>query len=207
MTTTAHKHWFTALSDALDKTKREGNLSGVFQLATCDKLSSVPRVRTHILRAFLAPSTHPTIPLLITTTDIRSTKIGQITAEGSSRIEAVFWTESTMEQFRVMGPVYIVPSPPYATVLPQPGQSPVFDVLRETDGVDWEQTRCDTFNALSSGMRASWCRPAPGSPLKGGYGEGLKWPQTVPKLGGLCRVGDGPRKKNNICEGAWATGV
>lgn len=97
-----------------------------------------------------------------------------------------------MEQFRIMGPVYIVPSPSYTAVLPLPGESSVFDVLRETDGVDWEQTRRDTFNALSSGMRASWCRPIPGSPLKGGYDEGLEWPRTVPKLGEASEIGEEP---------------
>jgi len=33
-------------------------------------------------------------------------------------------------------------------------------------------------------MRASWCRPTPGSPLKGGYEEGEKWPKSVPTTTG-----------------------
>ncbi|KAL4070391.1 pyridoxamine 5'-phosphate oxidase-domain-containing protein [Scleroderma citrinum] len=182
MSMTEHKTWFTALSDALD----EGQLSGVFQLATYDKPASIPRVRTHILRAFLTPSIHPTIPLLLSTTDIRSSKITQIASADSTHVEAVFWRMATMEQFRIAGPVYIVPSPSYSgdgyPTVPQPGQNPIFDALREVDGVDWERTRFDTFNALSPGMRASWCTPVPGSPMKA-YDEGLAWPQTVPRLG------------------------
>ena len=87
-----------------------------------------------------------------------------------------------MEQFRIMGPVYIIPPPSHTSVVPQPGESAVFDALRETDGIDWEQTRRDTFNTLNPRMRASWCRPMPG-PLEGGYKEGLAWPQTVSKVG------------------------
>ena len=30
-------------------------------------------------------------------------------------------------------------------------------------------------------MRATWCRPAPGTPLKGGYEEMNDWPVAVPK--------------------------
>lgn len=32
-------------------------------------------------------------------------------------------------------------------------------------------------------MRASWCRPVPGTPLKGGYDDALEWPESVPALG------------------------
>ena len=32
-------------------------------------------------------------------------------------------------------------------------------------------------------MKATWCRPAPGSKLDGGYEEGNKWPDKLPKLG------------------------
>ncbi|KAL4068946.1 pyridoxamine 5'-phosphate oxidase-domain-containing protein [Scleroderma yunnanense] len=197
MSMTEHKTWFTALSDALD----EGQLSGVFQLATYDKPASIPRVRTHILRAFLTPSIHPTIPLLLSTTDIRSSKITQIASADSTHVEAVFWRMATMEQFRIAGPVYIVPSPSYSgdgyPTVPQPGQNPIFDALREVDGVDWERTRFDTFNALS---------PVPGSPMKA-YDEGLAWPQTVPRLGGLSRAGDRTTEENNIHKGAWTLGV
>lgn len=32
-------------------------------------------------------------------------------------------------------------------------------------------------------MKASWCRPVPGTKLEDGYEEAKKWPQKLPKLG------------------------
>jgi len=36
---------------------------------------------------------------------------------------------------------------------------------------------------MSGHMKASWCRPPPGSQLECGYEEAKKWPQNLPKLG------------------------
>jgi hypothetical protein len=36
---------------------------------------------------------------------------------------------------------------------------------------------------MSGYMKASWCRPSPGTKLEGGYEEAKKWPQDLPKLG------------------------
>jgi len=51
----------------------------------------------------------------------------------------------------------------------------------ETSGIDWETKRRELFDAVSEQMRATWCRPPPGSPLKGGYEEMNDWPVRVPK--------------------------
>jgi pyridoxamine 5'-phosphate oxidase len=51
------------------------------------------------------------------------------------------------------------------------------------EGIDWELKRRQIFDSMSGHMKASWCRPPPGSKLEGGYGEAKKWPQRLPKLG------------------------
>lgn len=53
----------------------------------------------------------------------------------------------------------------------------------DASGFDWEAKRHELFNAASEHMRASWCRPIPGSVLKGGYEEEKDWPETVKKEG------------------------
>ena len=47
---------------------------------------------------------------------------------------------------------------------------------------DWEQKRRELFDAMSPYMRASWCRPPPGSPISS-YDDAKAWPKTVAKLG------------------------
>lgn len=44
---------------------------------------------------------------------------------------------------------------------------------------DWESQRLQMFKNLSAHMRASWCRPVPGSRLKGGQEEAKNWPERV----------------------------
>ena len=51
------------------------------------------------------------------------------------------------------------------------------------DGIDWESKRSQVFDSMSGHMKASWCRPTPGSKLEGGYEEAKKWPQKLPRLG------------------------
>lgn len=178
------RHWYPALVEALDRVKQKGSIKGVFQLATYDHPSSTPRVRSHILRSFVTPSSYPSLPLLISTTDIRTPKVTQVSPDANS-VEGVFWTEPTLEQFRISGRIFLVPSPSYegsCPRIPPPGNSILFDALRQ-ENLDWEQTRLSTFNHLNGHMRASWCRPVPGTPMKGGYDDALEWPESVPALG------------------------
>ncbi|KAI6015632.1 pyridoxamine 5'-phosphate oxidase-domain-containing protein [Pisolithus marmoratus] len=181
----AQGRWYPALVEALDRVKQQGSsIKGVFQLATYDHPSSTPRVRSHILRSFVTPYSHPSLPLLISTTDIRTPKVTQVSPNANG-VEVVFWTEPTLEQFRISGRVYFVPSPSYAGTyphIPSPGYSILFDALRQQN-FDWEQTRLSTFNHLNGHMRASWCRPVPGTPMKGGYDDALEWPESLPALG------------------------
>ncbi|KAG6330164.1 hypothetical protein ID866_8924 [Astraeus odoratus] len=147
-----------------------------------------PRVRSLILRSFVAPSSYPGLPLLLSTTDIRAPKVSQVISPStdSNNIEAVFWAELTQEQFRITGRMFLVPAPSYTPSphFPSPpaqGESLVFDALRK-EGLDWQRTRIDTFDGLSGYMKASWCRAIPGTPMVGGYDEALQWPEELPKL-------------------------
>jgi len=41
--------------------------------------------------------------------------------------------------------------------------------------IDWEKKRMDLFKSMSAHMKASWCRPIPGTRLEGGYDEAKTW--------------------------------
>jgi hypothetical protein len=46
----------------------------------------------------------------------------------------------------------------------------------------WERERIDTFdNKMGDVLRASFCRPKPGSPLPGGYDSAKEWPERLPR--------------------------
>ena len=150
----------------------------VLQLATIEPPNK-PRVRSHVHRAFLTASAYPSLPLILTTTDVRTPKVTQLTA--NPVVEAVYWTSRTLEQFRVLGRAWVVPAMGYAGPCPAAG-GVVYEALEE-EGFDWEAKRVSTFNALSGHMRASWCRPVPGMPLTGGEEEATRWPEWLPKVG------------------------
>lgn len=81
-----------------------------------------------------------------------------------------------MDQFRLTGKVTLVPEP--ASGVFHSGGNVAFQRL-SASGFDWEAKRVQVFDSLSGRMRASWCRPTPGSPMEGGYEEAEKWPKTV----------------------------
>ena len=63
-----------------------------------------------------------------------------------------------------------------------PLRGPALTALKK-EGIDWEAKRIQIFDSMSGHMKASWCRPPPGSRLEGGYEEANKWPQKLPNLG------------------------
>ena len=150
----------------------------VFQLATIDE-EGKPRVRSLINRAFIVPPSTPTLPLLVTSTDIRTQKIQQIAHADS--VELAWYINATLDQFRISGPARIFAAPKHSI-------SPLHDApdcagikALEASGFDWETKRRELFDAVSEDMRATWCRPTPGRPLTGGYEEMDDWPTNVPK--------------------------
>jgi pyridoxamine 5'-phosphate oxidase len=160
----------------------------VYQIATVDEAGK-PHVRSHIHRAFLVPPSSPALPLLVTSTDIRTPKIQQISHADS--VELAWWIDATLDQFRITGRARVFAAPGhYSTVTlsaaapPPPATAGDFTGIKalEASGFDWEAKRRELFDAVSAKMRATWCRPvAPGSPLPGGYEEMDDWPVEVPK--------------------------
>ena len=153
------------------------NPSTVVQLATIAKAG--PRVRSCIIRELISPDGNEHLPILLTTTDIRTPKVEQILAHDTTQIN--WWIEPTMDQFRLTGKVSVVPEP--GNVVFHSGGNVGFERLL-AGGFNWEAKRVQVFDSLSDHMRASWCRPTPGSPLKGGYEEAEKWPKSVPTTTG-----------------------
>ncbi|KAF8499243.1 pyridoxamine 5'-phosphate oxidase-domain-containing protein [Russula emetica] len=170
--------WFTAL----EKAATQNSNSSLFQLATIDE-TGTPRVRSLINRAFLVPpSTAGTaLPLLVTSTDIRTPKVQHIAHVHT--VELAWWINATQDQFRISGPARIFAAPEHSISSPPrdaPDDCAGIKALEAT-GIDWEAKRRELFDAVSEQMRATWCRPPPGSVLKCGYEEMNDWPDKVPK--------------------------
>src|SRR6266702_12811 len=182
--------WYTALQQAVaqhSNSSRKCLLSNplvvinrlpVFQLATVDDAGK-PCVRSLIHRAFLVPSSRPAFPVLVTSTDIRTPKVHQIAH--ADTVELAWWINATLDQFRISGLARVFASPQQS--IPAPLHNAVecagINALEMT-GFDWEAKRRELFDAVSEEMRATWCRPTPGTPLKDGE-DANDWPLRVPK--------------------------
>lgn len=159
----------------------------VYQLATVDG-NHDPRSRTVVHRDFLHPEGAPHLPILLTTTDVRSPKVSHI--RGHPRVEATWWMCGSQDQFRIVGPVRVVP-PPALKAAAVSGSSNESIALNRLDeqGFDWEKKRLAVFDTMSAHMKASWCCPPPGTVIAS-YEESKTWPQAVPKLGEAETDGD-----------------
>lgn len=81
---------------------------------------------------------------------------------------------------------------------------PALETLEKRfDKIDWEAKRRETFDELSGHMRASWCRPTPGSPLES-YDKAKEWPETVKKLSELDGATEEERKQTEVAFGNFA---
>ncbi|KAK7464365.1 hypothetical protein VKT23_006532 [Stygiomarasmius scandens] len=182
---TTAPRWKTAISNALEKSSK----SNVIQLATIDANSTgpIPKVRSLIFRSFLTPSGSASQPLLLSSTDIRTQKVQQLNT--NHKLELAWWIEGTQEQFRVSGIGCVVPAREDESyeIFERFVQSTRSGTSTSSGGLaalvrenfDWEKKRVEVFKTMSSHMKASWCRPVPGSPLIGGEDEAKKWPKTV----------------------------
>ncbi|TFK49771.1 hypothetical protein OE88DRAFT_382501 [Heliocybe sulcata] len=175
--------WLTAFH----KTLSEHDKVSVFQLATVDA-QNTPHVRSQIYRETLTPTSHPSLPLLLSSTDIRTPKVAELLANPgnpSSLAEICMWLDPTQEQFRIVAQTYIIPSPEHphhARLGSTMGKA--MKALMEEDNVDWEKKRREAYDGMSGHMKASWLRPTPGSKLAGGYEEAKTWVERVPNLEG-----------------------
>ena len=153
----------------------------MYQVATVDA-SGNPRVRSQIHRGFLEVPEYPAVPLLLTTTDIRTPKATQISHH--SAVEVSWWIPGSSDQFRISGHARIVPANSYGLPTGAVGKDAAQCIALsalDAAGFDWEMKRRELFDNVSEHMRASWCRPTPGSALKGGYKEESNWVNTVKK--------------------------
>ncbi|EST05209.1 Pyridoxamine 5'-phosphate oxidase, Alr4036 family, FMN-binding domain protein [Kalmanozyma brasiliensis GHG001] len=118
-------------------------------------------------------------PCLMTTTDVRTPKVQQLTSQSSLRshgedgsrggeCEIAWWIESTQMQFRISGTVHVLPTKdhPLRSLFPferlSPPRAP--DAMDSDEAFDWDGERTRIFNKLNAGLLASFCRPTPGTP-------------------------------------------
>ncbi|GAC76097.1 tRNA-dihydrouridine synthase [Moesziomyces antarcticus T-34] len=116
-------------------------------------------------------------PCLLTTTDVRTPKVQQLTSQSSLRAhgpdgsrggecEIAWWIESAQLQFRISGTVHVLPTPghPLRSLFPferlSPPRAPGSEAI---DAFDWDKERKRIFDKLNAGLLASFCRPTPGS--------------------------------------------
>lgn len=154
----------------------------MIQIATLEKKSGriIPRVRSHIVRSFLDCTTNAGLPLLLSSTDVRTPKVRQLTQDPSAEI--AWWIEPTKQQFRIACRIYLLPAPGHRL------HAQFMDVLANADREtslaqftthDWEETRQTMFKSMSGHMKASWCRPTPGSPLIDDSAKADPWPERL----------------------------
>lgn len=154
----------------------------VIQIATLDKQSDriIPRVRSQVFRTFFDPPTNPGFPLLLSSTDIRTPKVHQLNQDPVA--EVVWWIDHAKLQFRIQSSIYVLPGPDhplsahFMNILANAGPETSLSQFKQND---WEQTRQTIFKSMSPHMKASWCRPTPGTILTGGEAEAGKWPKRL----------------------------
>ncbi|GBE80177.1 hypothetical protein BKA93DRAFT_894150 [Sparassis latifolia] len=169
--------WVDALTQALSFPENE--YENTYQLATVDA-ESMPHVRTFMHREILHPDGFPNLPVLLTTTDVRTPKVTQIYCHPFT--ELAWWMSGSQDQFRVFGSVRIVTSPRTLCQAETYEEGLLALSKFQEQDYDWERKRLEIFDSISSDRKAGWCTPLPGSVMHS-YEDAKKWPQTVPRLG------------------------
>lgn len=119
----------------------------------------------------------------------------QITS--NPEVELAWWIEGTQQQFRISGWTSIIPSPSQKQLYSHFGDIVKsvneggskqghgkagllgLEAVTLTPSFDWEKKRVEVFKSMSGHMKASWCRPTPGTKLEGGQDEAKKWPEKI----------------------------
>lgn len=149
-------------------------LPAVYSLSTIEVTESgnpIPRTRTVVHRAFMSPLSESIILLQITT-DIRTPKADQILSRPES-IGVAWWLPKSNLQYRLTCTGYLLPHPSH----PSWTQFPAWKL---GPNVEWEHERLKAYDALPGDLRASFCRPVPGSTLENPE-DAKKWPRELPK--------------------------
>ncbi|KAF7347307.1 Pyridox-oxase-2 domain-containing protein [Mycena venus] len=157
--------WKAALEKALAAHSKSTGRTIFMQLASIDPSTPVPHVRSVIFRGFVSPTDNPAHPLLLATTDVRTPKTAQMIA--NPHVQIVWWIDGSQEQYRIAGKAHIVPAPGHTL---HKHFLHTIKSLSEGGSFDWEAKRIEVFKSMSPVMKASWCRPTPGSRLEGGEG-------------------------------------
>ncbi|OBZ68465.1 hypothetical protein A0H81_11589 [Grifola frondosa] len=169
--------WFTAITKALSLPENKGQI--IYQIATVDS-NNTPHVRSQVHRGIVIPDEAPYLPVMLTTTDIRTPKVVQMLS--NPNVEIAWWMQGSQDQFRVSGRVHLVPHPIDAARHTLDSSRFIALAKMQTQGFDWEKKRLEVFDAMSPRMKAGWCVPPPGSVIPS-YEEAKKWPTEVAKLG------------------------
>jgi len=158
----------------------------VIQVATLDSSCPdgipIPRVRSQIFRSFWSAPDTPALPLLVSSTDVRTPKVTQLTTS-LGKSEVVWFIEGTRQQFRFTANVYIVPEPQhrlcdyFQQVLDKAGKESGLASLKKSE--DWEKKRLELFRSMSAQMKAIWSRPTSGTRLEGGQKTSKTWPEKI----------------------------
>lgn len=78
-------------------------------------------------------------------------------------IELAWWMPPTMQQFRIRGRAFILPSPSH----PLLSQFPAQHLAPTSAPFNWEDERVRIFRKMAPPLRASFAWPTPGTPLNG----------------------------------------
>lgn len=119
----------------------------------------------------MSPVNESTV-LLQTTTDIRTPKASQILSRPES-VEVAWWLPKSNSQYRLTCTAYLLLHPSHHAWT-------AFPAWELGPNVDWESERLEAYDALSRVLRASFCRPVPGSTLENPE-DATHWPAELPK--------------------------
>lgn len=155
-----------------------------------DSRTNTPHVRCQAHREFVIPRGSPFLPILGTSTDVRTFKVNHVM--GNPQVDIAWWLQGTAEQYRISGRAYLVPAPEHALhaeCMARVAKSPALSLVdkKGADGEDetdfsWEKRRTEAFAEMRPALKAS-CRivEQPGSVIES-YDALKKYPRFIPNL-------------------------
>ncbi|GAA5836079.1 hypothetical protein JCM9279_002187 [Rhodotorula babjevae] len=116
---------------------------------------------------------------LVITTDARSPKARQLAS--TPTVEIAWWLAATQHQFRLLGRAYVLASPSFSSrTNSEPFPFPSAHLAPYADFA-WEDERIRQFRKMSPELRASFCRPVPGTTVAAWGGKLEDLPVTLPE--------------------------
>lgn len=219
--------WKQLIAEGISKYIKDEKSILYYALSTVESPSSVhdaakPHVRYVVHRGFVnerrdgeaaggVAAQNPAFgssPCLLTTTDVRTPKVEQLTSQSGLRAEGTdgsrggeseiaWWIESAQMQLRISGTLHVLPRAGHALRARFPFERlspPHAPGVAETERFDWDAERTRIFNKLNAGLLASFCRPTPGSDHPAGEAAlasarpkdatNSPWPLELPQPGG-----------------------